>query len=547
VTAAVIAARREGGTRDKGSYGSTSAKRDGSYEIRGLRAGSFKITAEVTADFVAKSEVVVEVAANATVERDIALTAEPVGEIAGVVVDGSGAPVAGVDVVATTHRGNGATAAKTNTVGAFAIAALRPGGYAIHVMRDGKLLRKPGATDDMRDGEVATVKVGQTTTVRLVVEVPAERITGTVVDTTDKPIADAFVAAARESDAAGAGSNVEATRWDWDKRPVLTSTDGAFEVGKLAPGKYTVRAHLRGGGEAVAEHVATGSSVKLTIQATGSFEGTVRRSGGAIVDDVAITIRDATSGYRRREQFYRTAGRFVIRDVPKGSYVVVADAAGGTKQLELELREGEARTGVDFELLELVVLTGRIVQLGTTTPVAGFQVIARPVRGGGMYPQDPRRASSDAAGRFIVHNVAPGQLVIMMWPDGESDFTGVTSYRTITGSGTGSGTIDIGDLVALKRRLKPGETAGDLGLKFRQQPNDTPPDRRESRVSYIDPKGPAAKSGIEVEDVIVSIDGIDVRGENLGRIRALVNAPPGTKLALGLARGATVYITLAAP
>jgi hypothetical protein len=91
-----------------------------------------------------------------------------------------------------------------------------------------------------------------------------------VVDAAGKPVNDAFISAARESDAAGSThSSVEATRWgDWDSDsvPVLTSTDGTFAVTKLAPGSYSLRAYRKGGGEAVAEHVAVGTTTRLQIK-----------------------------------------------------------------------------------------------------------------------------------------------------------------------------------------------------------------------------------------------------------------------------------------
>jgi C-terminal processing protease CtpA/Prc len=99
----------------------------------------------------------------------------------------------------------------------------------------------------------------------------------------------------------------------------------------------------------------------------------------------------------------------------------------------------------------------------------------------------------------------------------------------------------------IKRRVKEGEKSGELGLNFEEQPPETPPDKAELKVSFIDPKGPAANSGIKVGDIITSVDGVDVTGANHMHAWTLINAPPGTKLSLGLARGATVSVTLAAP
>jgi C-terminal processing protease CtpA/Prc len=125
----------------------------------------------------------------------------------------------------------------------------------------------------------------------------------------------------------------------------------------------------------------------------------------------------------------------------------------------------------------------------------------------------------------------------------DSDYVGIQMPRTVTGTGT----VDIGDLVALKRRVKQGEPVGELGLEFADDPPGTPLDARIFKVRTIDPQGPAAKSGITVGDIVVSVDGVDVTGASAGSAWTLLRAPPGTKLALGLQRGATVAITLAAP
>jgi C-terminal processing protease CtpA/Prc len=66
-------------------------------------------------------------------------------------------------------------------------------------------------------------------------------------------------------------------------------------------------------------------------------------------------------------------------------------------------------------------------------------------------------------------------------------------------------------------------------------------------VALIDPKGPAAKTELAVGDVVTTVDGIDVTGANAPNAMTLMRAPPGTKLSLGLQRGAKVEIVLAQP
>ena len=104
----------------------------------------------------------------------------------------------------------------------------------------------------------------------------------------------------------------------------------------------------------------------------------------------------------------------------------------------------------------------------------------------------------------------------------------------------------MGDLTIIKNRVKRGDPVGELGVKFAQQPEDTAPDQREIKVSFIDPAGPAARTELKVGDIITSIDGIDVTGASTANAWTLMRAPPGTKLLLGLARGAQVPVVLAA-
>lgn len=97
-----------------------------------------------------------------------------------------------------------------------------------------------------------------------------------------------------------------------------------------------------------------------------------------------------------------------------------------------------------------------------------------------------------------------------------------------------------------RERLKPGQIAGDLGVSFEEPPPDTPPGEVRVEVSYVDPAGPAARTGLVVGDVITSID-IDVTGACAPRAYMRTRAPVGTQLELGLARGETIAVTLAAP
>ena len=544
-----------GAARAKSDWSGGKSERDGSYEMKGLRSASYKLEVSSDKGVPPREGYAVEVTGSKTVEKDLIL--DDGGTLEGLVVDAKGTPVEGVTIDAmpfadSMMRSFGMDEIKSDAKGTFTIDSLRPGDYRVTARRGwSDRLKKPGTTDDAKQGEKTTIVAAQIATVRLVVEGQTGIIRGTVVAPDGTPVSDAFISTARESDAAGAqDSSMGATRgWGWgdSSKPVLTGVDGTFTITKLTPGKYTLRAYRKGGGEAIAEHVAVGTTAKLEIKDTGSIAGVVTRDG-APLDEITVAVEDLKTGFERSETYFRTDGRFTLKDLPAGHFHVTASAEGGTKKIELDLAHTEAKTGVTLKLEELVTLTGRIIEHGTKKPVAGMRMQAAIAQGGSVsfgWGDDDRDNISDDTGRFTIKRAPRGQLQITgMHKDfQDSDYTFVRTLRTVEGSGT----IDIGDITVLKNRIKDGEPAGELGINFVQLPNDTPPDKTRLEISFIEPGGPAIKTNLKVGDVITSVDGIGVTGGDSIHAWTLLRAPPGTKIVLGLARGASVTVVLAAP
>ena len=313
---------------------------------------------------------------------------------------------------------------KSDASGGFSFESLRAGDYQVTALRAlGAPLRRPGTTDDAKQGEMVTVRAGQTATVTLVVESQRGTIKGRVVDAAGNPVGDAFVSASRESDAAGAqGSSAASTRDDWwgAAAPVLTSSDGGFAISRLAPGAYTLRAYRKGGGEAIAEHVAVGAVTRLQIKPTGSIQGMALREGGPPPSELTVALRDARTGYERDESFYRSGGSYVLRDLPAGHFEIVVTGDGSQRAVTVDLQEAEVKTGVDVTLDPLITVTGRLVEYGTQKPVAGMYVFAERARGGaGPVIVDADRGSLSAdTGRFSVAGVPGGQIGIRGVPQG---------------------------------------------------------------------------------------------------------------------------------
>jgi protocatechuate 3,4-dioxygenase beta subunit len=547
VEGASVSARTVGGeARKKSGWGYDRALPDGTYTLDGLRAGTYKLEVSSEKGAPPKDGYKVEVADSGVVQKDLVL--EETGTLKGTIVDGEGKPLAGIQANARPIAGTMVwrdNDNKSDESGSFTIEGLRPGEYKVTAGRMWmSTLRKPGTTDDAEQGERVTVRANQTAHVKIVVESQTGVIKGTVTDASGFPVADAFLSAARESDAAGAQKTAQnQTRWSWDEKPVLTATDGTFTLTKLSPGNYTVRAYRKGGGEAVAEHVAVGGNAVLQIKPTGSITGTVKGAP----EEMTVSARDLATGFSRRETYFRTEGRFAIHDLPKGKFKVSVSSAAGSAEVDLELGEGEQKTGVAITLAQLLTLTGRVVLHGSTTPVPALRMMAMPANGGSFSfsSDDERGYITDEQGRFTLKNIPSGKLTIrgLSKDFRDSEYAMMMTVREVSGTGT----VDLGDLPIFKKRVKDGDPVGKLGIRFVEQPPETPPDKREFVISWLDPTGPAAKSELKVGDAITSVDGIDITGGNSSAYGAMIRAAPGTKLSFGTKRGATVIVVLGPP
>jgi protocatechuate 3,4-dioxygenase beta subunit len=531
---------------------SASSAVDGSFELAGLRAGTYELMASPK-DHPATTHpdpVTLSEGGEATV--DIRL--DRGGDVAGVVVDERGQPLPRLTVRAFEigkHRvwklgQQGAT--HTADDGTFAFHGLRPGAYQISASQGGplgRMLRAPGAGDDDDSGKRVAVAAGRQSRVRLVVESQSGVIRGRVVGR-EGAISDAFVDAHRESESATAtpGRAREALRWS--RRPVLTDTDGEFTFDGLSPGKYTLRAYHRGGGEAIVEGVAIGATVTLTIPATGSIAGALEIQGSAVPDEFTVALSDRQSQFSRTERFFRTGGSFTLRDVPPGSFDVAVTAVQGDGKTTTQVAEGQSVTGVVIRLRGRGTVTGRIISLDEGKPLPGYMIRVASADSAADAPmmfvsgQEPPHSGVD--GRFVAENAPAGPVQVTAMPgDQPGSRHGVVRRAAEVEAGS---VTDLGDVRVPPLRLRPDESAGDLGFRLKQDAPDVRPGEETLVVALIRPDGPAAQSGLKVGDVIVAVDGHDVRGDRTS-YWTFSRVLPGTTVTFGLARGESVRITAA--
>jgi protocatechuate 3,4-dioxygenase beta subunit len=460
------------------------------------------------------------------------------GEVRGSVRDAQGRPVRGASV--GLRGGSSGYEMAVADDGTFRLEHVGAGEYRVRAHRRFEELRAPGTSDDDVQGEKIEVRSDAVTTVDLVVASASGKITGVVRDEHGSPVADAFVEAARESDRAGAAGNDGSleTRWGVGKKPNLTDADGRFSLSDLSEGKHTLRAHRRGGGEAIVEHVVLGSEVTLTIAAAGRVTGTVALRGGAAPEEFSVRMFDETSGYRRQDQFYRTGGAWSFSEVPAGTFKLQVSTGAGTAETTVTVAAGEELAGVRVELAPKVTVRGTVVDLDGK-PVPGMAV---QVSGSGAWAsaQDGKANVTDESGRFEVRNAPAGPVRVSVVPNGRGAYDYTSASALLSAEAP---TTELPPIRIAPRRIDPGGAVGDLGYTIREPEPGADPLQRRWIVAHVQAGGPAARAGVVVGDEIVSVDGHDVRGANSHLFFPLTRVTANTAVTLGLARGASVAVT----
>ena len=246
--------------------------------------------------------------------------------------------------------------------------------------------------DDARIVKV-TVAAPERVRVKVTVEAHNGTIEGRVTDAAGKPVTDAFidyVPAVGSSGVpryGGAGDGL-----------IVTDTDGHFTVEGLGEGEYNVRASRRGGGEASAERVKTGTrDLALKLAEGGSIAGTLT-ARGAPVERFTVNVHQVRGSFRRVELFFHAQGAFALGDLPAGVYAVEAETPDGTATPENTLAEGEKKAGVALALTLRGSVDGRIVYLETGAPIAGARLGVYGNSTVAITTGDPRNYESGADG-----------------------------------------------------------------------------------------------------------------------------------------------------
>ena len=235
------------------------------------------------------------------------------------------------------------------------------------------------------------------------------------------------------------------------------------------------------------------------MRPTASIVGVVR-SWSTTLDEMSIQVEERSLGYSRGQRFFRTGGVFTIADLPAGHYTIAAGADGMETSIGLDLAAGE-REQVELALAPLTRITGRVTDHLTKQPLANVFVSTISVGASTGYSRHrAEQSKSDHDGRFTIENVPVGKLRLLC---NGREIHMTYAVREVMGSGT----VDVGDIPTIRRS---DELSGVSGMVLTDL--DDVFETSSVVVEKVTPDGPAARAGIEVGDVITSINGLDTTG-----------------------------------
>ena len=480
---------------------------DGRYVLEGLPAGNFDLFGSNVQAFTTRS---ITIAAGESQTIDLELDSG--GEVMGTVVDRAGAPVSGVLVRLV--GGEDQCHSFTDTHGAFDCATL-----AGH--RDYQVAVFPSAAEGnaykpANGNEFAAIHVEDgdaiVRDVQIAIDHDERSISGKVVDDTGTTIPDARVTV-EDLNAWGAPTRTRA------------GEDGGFIIDGLAPGRYDLRARLADGSVGDAKQVAAGSTgVTITLVRPGTIEGTL--IGFATPPMVVAAIGAWTEVDIHEAKV--SGDHFTITGLKPASYMVQALVDGVQLDGTTAVVQSNTSAHVTLRARPRATIQGRVVELGTGTPVARMTchvVMAIDHRESATVGPWPAEQLTDTSGGFKLD--APVGPVRVSCD--ANDLTHSYAGGDVNVPPTGVVGLELSSVLLVLPLSNPG---------FAFDPELIPP-----TVLRASPT-----SGVNAADVIVAIDGVDVSNMSAATAKALVtNHRPGTSATLSVLRGGqplTVHVTV---
>lgn len=487
---------------------------DGSYVVRGLTPDKYRVGADEM-EMGAWGETADIIVAKGEHKTGIDIDLKHAASISGTVVEAGGKPLGSVIVAYECPRMQDYAEDTSAPDGTFRVRPLKGGcdDYkpSVRTRNQVRLRIADGG------GELVAVKAGsgEVSGIRIVVQRDHLSIAGTTVDDDGQPMSDVHVDAYRSDHDDSSVFN------QWVDHPSATSSgDGHFSIDDLDGGSYVVQARAGDGSEEIVRGVSAGQkNLTIKVHRAGAIDGTlvgfsnppsvqaIRQLPGAFPPPVFATV-DGTG--------------FVMRGLSPGRYQIAA-MGGETDAQMVDVGPGQT-ANVTLKSRGSSRVKGKIVNWATHEPVPGLRCNPG-LRTQPAFPMwiQSSVAYSDDNGAFEFDDAPAGPIAVQCmgtgpyWSNGRCEIT-ATPGQDVTC-----------EVPVVK--IDPDAVWSSIGAQIMGGP--MPP-----RFNPVTPGGPAARAGIQVGDILSSIDGASVLMLTpWAASSVLFPRPPGSTVHLGLTRG----------
>jgi len=312
----------------------------------------------------------------------------------GFVVTDSGAPVPDATVAALSASSDGGRNARSDSNGAFTIEGLAPGHYTFNASKAGYTA-----------GTVRDVDIASSGPVRVILK-NGGVITGHVNGLTPQEIEQTTVYA----NAAGGGGPMGSST-----APVDSGGNFRIEGAPSGTVRITARTGAMFGGSTKSAAPKTvelepGGTAQVDIDFKSStvIRGRVTRNGAAVPNAQVMFMPHGAKSQTSASTSADADGRYELSGLDDGTYTV---QAVDMERLNPFATQYEVHGSGTFDItIKTVTLRGRVVDTADTRPLADASVELRPSTGSTVF--GGRGAQTDAAGNFVIENIASGTYQI---------------------------------------------------------------------------------------------------------------------------------------
>jgi protocatechuate 3,4-dioxygenase beta subunit len=511
----------------------TASADDGTFKLNRVAAGRLRLTARHDQHGTASLPPLELQTESKTVE----LRLREGASIAGVVRTQDGKPAPGVRVTALGRELRMLIDVQDVTAadGSYRLTGLPAGSITASARRGAPV--SLGMNDEPYQKTVALGEGEDKGGVDLVIGPAGLVIRGTTQSPDGKPVSGAIVTAALERSGRafrGQGRDLKA----------YSNLDGQWTLEDLNPGTYTIWASHPEHPEAELKAVTAGPSpVTVTFPTSASVAGVVVSADGKPIPHYSITVlpgpppNEPPNDRRRRRMSSFDApthrvqspdGAFELRRMAGGAHeLAISTADGGTATQVINLAAGEQKTGVRIQVQAGLKVTGRVVEFGTGKLLTGVTVTA--MGSGADRPQTDVLPD----GTFVLEGAPAGEQVRLM-VSGDSS-THVSEHKELEVK-PGQTAIDAGLI-----QLLPGNQRERMAGRMGQPPAFTglitKRDGSRLLVRAVVPDMSAARAGVNVGDLVVTVAGNDATHLGNGALSFLMSGKSGDTVNITVSTG----------